>query len=105
MPTLWLAIRTVAAWLVTLTLVFPLLWLFLTAFKTELQAVSVPPLFVFTPTLDNFAEVNVRSDYLLYAKNPVIPSVVSTFLGLAIPWPGAYSMAFFRTRPTLDILW
>src|SRR5882672_10763691 len=104
MPKLAFAIRTVAAWLVTLTLVFPLLWLFLTAFKTELQAISVPPLFVFTPTLDNFAEVNVRSDYLLYAKNAVITSVVSTLLGLAIAAPAAYSMAFFRTRRTRDIL-
>src|SRR5258706_4993134 len=104
MPKLAFAIRTVAAWLVTLTLVFPLLWLFLTAFKTELQAISVPPLFVFTPTLDNFAEVNERSDYLLYAKNAVITSVVSTLLGLAIAAPAAYSMAFFRTRRTRDIL-
>src|SRR5258706_4584416 len=100
MPTLWLAIRTVAAWLVTLTLVFPLLWLFLTAFKTELQAISVPPLFIFTPTLDNFAEVNERSAYLLYAKNAVITSVVSTLLGLSIAAPAAYSMACFRIRLT-----
>ena len=39
-------IRTVAAWAVTLLLFFPLGWLFLTAFKTELQAIAVPPLFV-----------------------------------------------------------
>ena len=38
----WL--RTVVAWLVTLLLFFPLGWLVLTAFKTELQAISVPPL-------------------------------------------------------------
>ena len=50
-----------------LVLFFPLGWLVLTAFKTELQAISVPPLLFFTPTLDNFAEVQQRSDYLLYA--------------------------------------
>ena len=63
---------------VALLLVFPLAWLFLTAFKTELQAIAVPPLFVFTPTLENFHEVQERSDYLLYAKNSVITSVLST---------------------------
>ena len=97
-------LRGVLAWLVTLLLVFPLLWLALTAFKTELQAISVPPLFVFSPTLENFAEVEVRSDYLLYARNSLITSVVSTLLGLAIAAPAAYSMAFFRTRRTRDIL-
>src|SRR3954452_15848956 len=63
-----LAARTVAAWLVTLLLFFPLGWLLLMAFKTGLQAIHLPPLFVFVPTLDNFREVQQRSDYLLYAQ-------------------------------------
>ncbi|HEV7915072.1 MAG TPA: carbohydrate ABC transporter permease [Albitalea sp.] len=99
-----LAARTTAAWAVTLILFFPLGWLVLTAFKTELQAIAVPPLFVFPPTLANFAEVQQRSDYLLYARNSLITSVASTLLGLAIAAPAAYSMAFFRSRFTRDIL-
>jgi sorbitol/mannitol transport system permease protein len=99
-----LALRTIAAWLVALLLMFPLIWLALTAFKTELQAIAVPPQLFFTPTLENFAEVQMRSDYLLYAKNSVITSVLSTVLGLLIAAPAAYSMAFFRTRRTRDIL-
>jgi sorbitol/mannitol transport system permease protein len=97
-------LRTVIAWLVTLLLFFPLGWLVLTSFKTELQAIEVPPLFFFPPTLENFVEVESRSDYLLYAKNSVITSVLSTLLGLAIAAPAAYSMAFFRTKRTRDIL-
>ena len=46
------ALRTVGAWAVTLLLFFPLGWLVLTSFKTELQAIHVPPLFVFEPTLE-----------------------------------------------------
>ncbi|SIQ56881.1 carbohydrate ABC transporter permease [Pseudacidovorax sp. RU35E] len=99
-----LLLRTVAAWALALLLFFPLGWLFLTAFKTELQAIAVPPLFVFTPTLDNFAEVQRRSDYLLYARNSLVTSVASTLIGLAIALPAAYSMAFFRTKRTRDIL-
>lgn len=96
--------RTLVAWAVTLLLFFPLGWLALTAFKTELQAISVPPLLLFSPTLENFHEVQQRSDYLLYAKNSVITSVLSTLLGLAIAAPAAYSMAFFKSRHTKDIL-
>ena len=99
-----LSLRTVAAWGAALLLFFPLAWLFLTAFKTELQAIHVPPLFVFEPTLENFSEVQRRSDYLLYARNSLITSVGSTVLGLLIAAPAAYSMAFFRTRRTRDIL-
>ena len=99
-----LVIRSVAAWAITLLIFFPLFWLFLTSFKTELQAISVPPLLTFTPTLENFTEVQERSDYLLYAKNSLVTSVLSTVLGLLIAAPAAYSMAFFRTRKTRDLL-
>jgi sorbitol/mannitol transport system permease protein len=97
-------LRTLAAWAATLLLFFPLGWLILTAFKTELQAISVPPLLWFTPTLENFQIVQERSDYLLYARNSVVTSVASTLLGLAIAAPAAYSMVFFKTRRTRDIL-
>ena len=99
-----LAVRTLAAWAVTLLLFFPLGWLLLTAFKTELQAISVPPLLFFTPTFENFHEVQERSDYLLYAKNSLLTSVASTILGLLLAAPAAYSMAFFRGKRTKDIL-
>ena len=103
-PLLLFGLRTLCAWLVTLLLFFPLGWLVLTAFKTELQAISVPPLLLFAPTLENFAIVESRSDYLLYAQNSLITSVVSTVLGLVLAFPAAYSMAFFKTRRTKDIL-
>jgi sorbitol/mannitol transport system permease protein len=99
-----LIFRTLIAWLVTLLLFFPLGWLIMMAFKTELQAIAVPPLLWFTPTLDNFREVEERSDYLLYAKNSLITSVVSTVIGLLIAAPAAYSMAFFKGRHTKNIL-
>ena len=99
-----LALRTVVAWGVTLVLFFPLGWLVLTAFKTELQAISVPPLVLFTPTLENFAIVQERSDYMLYAQNSLITSVVSTVLGLSLAFPAAYAMVFFKGKYTKDIL-
>lgn len=98
------ALRTVAAWAVALLLFFPLGWLLLTAFKTELQAIAVPPELFFSPTLENFHEVQERSDYLHYAWNSVVTSVVSTLLGLAIAAPAAYAMAFHKGPRDKDIL-
>lgn len=99
-----LYLRTAAAWAVAALVFFPIFWLGLTAFKTELQAISVPPLLFFTPTLENFTEVQERSNYLLFARNSLITSVGSTLISLLIAVPAAYSMAFFQTRRTKDIL-
>ena len=104
MNALALGVRTIAAWAVALLLFFPLGWMVLTSFKTELQAISVPPLIFFEPTLENFTIVQERSDYLLYAKNSLIVSVVSTLVGLLLAFPAAYAMAFFKSKNTKDIL-
>jgi len=97
-------VRTVCAWTTSLLLFFPLFWLGLTAFKTEMQAIAVPPQLFFTPTLDTFAEVNARSDYVAHARNSLVSSVASTVLGLLIAAPAAYAMVFFRTPNTRGLL-
>jgi sorbitol/mannitol transport system permease protein len=97
-------LRAAGAWLVALLIFFPILFMVVTSFKTELQAIAVPSIWIFHPTLDNFTHVQERSDYLLYAKNSLITSVVSTLVGLAIAAPAAYSMAFFPTKRTKSLL-
>lgn len=99
-----LTIRTIVAWGITLLIVFPLFWLFLTAFKTELQAISIPPLVFFKLSLENFIEVQSRSDYLSYAINSIIISVGSNILGLIFAIPAAYSLAFFKGKRTRFVL-
>lgn len=94
--------RTVFAWGIALFLFFPLFWVGITAFKTEGQAIA-GQLF-FSPTLSSFAEVQARSNYLLFARNSLITSLGSTILGLLIAVPAAYAMAYFPTKRTRDIL-
>lgn len=99
-----LALRTIAAWSVALLLLFPLIFLIITAFKTELQAIAVPSIWAFEPTLENFVAVNERSDYMTFAWNSVVTSVLSTIIGMAIAAPAAYSMAFSPTPRTNGLL-
>ena len=37
------------AWFIALLLFFPIFWMFITSFKTELQAISVPPSLFLNP--------------------------------------------------------
>ncbi|MGE5767251.1 MAG: carbohydrate ABC transporter permease [Bacteroidota bacterium] len=96
---------TVFAWAVGLTLFFPVLWTILTSFKTEGEAIATPPSFLFFDwTLENYVEVQSRSNYFRHAMNSVIISVGSTVLGLLIAIPAAWAMAFSPTRRTKDVL-
>jgi len=95
---------TIAAWLVALLIFFPILWTILTAFKSEGEAIAFPPHLIPTWTLENFFEVQSRSDYFRHFFNSVVISVGSTLLCLLVAVPAAWSMAFSPTKRTKDIL-
>src|SRR4030095_9369359 len=70
------SLTTAAAWGVGFVIFFPILWMVLTSFKTELEAFSTPPKFLFFEwTLENFGVVQERSNYLKFAGNSIILSL------------------------------
>ena len=99
------AINTTAAWGIGLLIFFPILWTILTSFKTEAQAINDPPIFLFFDwTLENYAIVQERSDYMRCLWNSIIIAGGSTLLGILIAVPAAWSMAFVPSKRTKDIL-
>ena len=99
------AISTLAAWLAGFVIFFPILWMVLASFKTELEAFATPPSFLFFHwTTENYATVQERSDYLHHALNSLIVAGGSTLIAMLIAIPAAWSMAFSPTKRTKDIL-
>lgn len=93
------------AWGIGLTIFFPILWTVLTSFKTEADAIASPPSFLFFDwTTENYGEVHQRSNYFLHFWNSIVISLGSTFLGLMIAIPAAWSMAFVPGKRTKDVL-
>jgi polyol transport system permease protein len=98
-------VTTVAAWIVGFVIFFPILWMMLASFKTELEASAIPPSFLFFHwTTENYAAVQERSDYLHHAINSIVIAGGSTLIALLIAIPAAWSMAFAPTKRTRDIL-
>jgi sorbitol/mannitol transport system permease protein len=98
-------VSTAGAWLVGFLIFFPILWMVLASFKTELEAFATPPSFLlFHWTTENYATVQERSDYLHHAFNSIMIAGGSTLIALLIAVPAAWSMAFSPTRRTKDIL-
>ncbi len=96
---------TILAWVVGFLIFFPILWTFLTSFKSELDAIAMPPKFLFFHwTLENYAEVQSRSNYLHFAFNSIVLSVGANVVGLIVAVPAAWSMSFAPTKHTKDVL-
>jgi sorbitol/mannitol transport system permease protein len=98
-------VTTILAWLIGFLIFFPILWTILTSFKTELEAFSTPPKFLFFDwTLENYGIVQARSNYLRFVSNSLILSIGSTIVALLFAIPAAWAMAFAPGKRTKDLL-
>ena len=97
---------TFVAWGIAGLLFFPVFWMVLTGFKSEIEAVASPPRLFFQPTLENYEVVQQRADYIKCARNSALISLTATLLGLLLSAAVAYAAAFFPTRRTrMMLLW
>jgi sorbitol/mannitol transport system permease protein len=98
-------ITTIASWVVGFIIFFPILWMAITSFKTELEAVNIPPSFLaFDWTVENYEIVQRRSNYLQFVGNSILLALGSTLVGLLFAIPAAWAMAFAPGKRTKDLL-
>jgi sorbitol/mannitol transport system permease protein len=76
--------------------VSPILYMFLSGFKTEYQAVN-PGIF-FSPTLETFRKVFGDSSMWRYLKNSLFQVVGATAISLALGVPAAFALVFGKFR-------
>ena len=88
--------------LVALLLVFvlfPLLWVISTAFKTRAETFASTPTFIpQTPVLENFISIWETRNFLTYYRNSIFVSVSTTVICLALANLAAYGFSRFRMR-------
>ena len=75
---------------------FPFYWMLLSSLKTQIQNIAFPPLFLFTPTFDNYQSVFVNNPFFLFLWNSLVIGVGSTLLCLVLGLPAAYGIARFK---------
>ncbi|MEM6429262.1 MAG: carbohydrate ABC transporter permease [Deinococcota bacterium] len=92
--------------LLAFAMFFPILWMFMTSFKTEQLAIQMPPQFFFDPTLENWRSALTNSPFLEFLQNTVLITFFAILLSLVLGVPTAYAMAFYQTKRTdSSLLW
>jgi multiple sugar transport system permease protein len=76
--------------------IFPLLWIIGLSFKTRVQTFASPPLFIWTPTLENYIKVLGTGDFQQAFINSLLISVEAVLLSICVGVPAAYAFARFR---------
>ncbi|MDY0092244.1 MAG: carbohydrate ABC transporter permease [Candidatus Vecturithrix sp.] len=95
-----LIIASIAVFFVIL---LPPFLLVLTSIKTELDALSFPPKWIFQPTLQNYREIFDTSPLAAYGANSLIVASLNTAICLVIGSLAAYGLARFRFKGSEDL--
>jgi multiple sugar transport system permease protein len=89
---------------------FPLYWMAATALKTRTQIFTMPPVFVFEPTLKNFQDVFISNrtgedtKFGFFFQMSIIISLLSTFFSVTIGTMAAYSLSRFKIKGKGDLM-
>ena len=73
---------------------FPLLWMLIISFKTDEEVFTTT--FWFSPTLHNYSEVLVNSDYFRYFFDNIIVSAGAVIVSVLVGVPAAYALARYQ---------
>jgi multiple sugar transport system permease protein len=74
----------------------PILVIFATSMRQQVQIFSEPLNFLFVPTLENYRAVLQEDRLEVYLKNSLIVGIVSTLITLVLGCMAAYGLARFR---------
>ncbi|MCX7157770.1 MAG: carbohydrate ABC transporter permease [Proteobacteria bacterium] len=74
----------------------PIAWMIVSSFKSRVDITQYPPQLLFTPTLENYQQLFVRTDFLENTLNSFYVAAGSTLLGLALAVPAAFAISWHR---------
>ncbi len=86
----------IAGWVVVGAFLAPLVWMVLGSFKSTVDFLAYPPVWVFRPTLGNYAQVFADNAFPRYVLNSTVVAVGATLIGLLLGIPAAYAVARYR---------
>lgn len=79
--------------LASLVTLFPIVWIFLTSLKTDVQMFSIPPVVLPSPVTLKHYEAVLQESFSSYFANSIIVAVVSCAASALLAIPAAYGFA------------
>lgn len=87
-------------WAVSLAFFAPVIWIILAAFKTRDDLLTIPPKWIFTPTLENFVDLAGRYDFASSLRNSFLISLSAVLIAIVVAFLAAYSFSRFQPKGT-----
>ena len=76
----------------------PILYLLITSFKDPKLTFTLPPVWIFSPTLQTYRDVLAGTEFLHYLGNSLVVALSSTFIAVLLGSMAAYGFSRFKFR-------
>jgi multiple sugar transport system permease protein len=83
--------------------IFPVIWLLKASFNQPIDAISLPPVWIFKPILDNYVSIFTEEPFGRFLRNSLLISGSATFLAIVIALPASYAFARFEFKRKTDL--
>jgi multiple sugar transport system permease protein len=83
---------------------FPVFWMFLTSIKSPQETFAIPPVWIFTPTFENYVKTFVEGEYFNYFLTSLFVTSISIFLATIVSALAAYATSRFSFRGKSSLL-
>lgn len=81
---------------ISLIVLFPILWIFLTSVKPTMDMPAYPPKFIFRPTFEHYGRAFTRSGFLGAFIDSMVISVIVMLISVTLGTMCAYALARFN---------
>ncbi len=87
-------------WMISILFFSPVIWMVICSLKTKADILTIPPKWIFTPSLDNYIGLFSRLNFTREILNSIFMSVSAVVIAVIVSFLAAYSFSRFKPRGT-----
>ena len=87
-------------WVIALIFISPIIWIVIAALKTNPDILTIPPKFIFTPTLESLRRTIAEPNTGPYFRNSIFISIGSVLVATTVSFLAAYAFSRYKFKAT-----
>lgn len=94
------ALYYILLWVIALLFFSPIIWMIICSLKTRIQIITLPPEWLFVPTLKNYTALFGMFNFTRELLNSIFMSVSAVTIAVVVSFLAAYSFSRFKPKGT-----
>ncbi len=90
----------IVLWVISIFFFSPVIWMIICSLKTKSEILTIPPKWIFVPSLDNYIGLFERMNFTKELLNSIFMSTSAVVIAVVVSFLAAYSFSRFKPKGT-----